>query len=379
MTATMPRHSDVVVSTGPDIPTCGYTATGTWGIRETKTDANSGTGASDDSDSRILSAPRIVTFTPAPSIDKVYFLDQVQAGQVNRAKRVTTYFAGNGVNVARTLHLAGNTVSAVLPIERNRSNGAECKDEFEQVICGVEVGSPLRTNVILVDKSGITTNINALPAPLDPDEWGRLCKAVTDEIQRIGADWFVLGGTLPINTGTGKPVDIRPLFRAVRSHGVAICLDAPVGGALKGWAKACQPNLIKPNAEELANLAGIPVRSLHDAVEAATIVRARGVDTILASLGPDGVLEISERGILWASGPKTQVVNTTGAGDAALAGYLSVARLDSRMQGWRPEALRRAVSWGALAVQQATTLLPHIITNPSDVKITSPERDHLLT
>jgi 1-phosphofructokinase len=327
---------------------------------------------------RDLAVPRIVTLTPAPSIDKVYFLDQVRAGQVNRAKRVATYFAGNGVNVARTLHLAGNAVSAVLPVDRERIAAVGCADELIQVICGVEVGSPLRTNVILVDESGTTTNINALPAPLDPDQWFRLCQAVTDEVQRIGADWFVLGGALPADTSTGASVDIRPLFRTVRSLGVSVCLDAAIGGALSGWAKACQPNLVKPNAEELTILAGIPVRTLRDAVEAATIVRARGVDTVLASLGPDGILEVSDRGTLWARGPQAQVVNTTGAGDAALAGYLSVARRDGQVPGWRQEALRRAVSWGALAVQQATTILPHIITDPCDVLISSPERDRQL-
>jgi 1-phosphofructokinase len=308
----------------------------------------------------------------------VYFLDQVRAGQVNRAKRVATYFAGNGVNVARTLHLAGNAVSAVLPVGRERIATVGCDDELMQVVCGVEVGSPLRTNVILVDESGTTTNINALPAPLDSDEWFRLCEAATDEVQRIGADWFVLGGALPIDRSAGVTVDIKPLFRRMRSLGVSVCLDAAVGGALSAWSKACQPNLVKPNAEELTMMTGIPVRCLRDAVEAATLVRARGVSTVLASLGPDGILEVSDRGTLWGRGPEAQVVNTTGAGDAALAGYLSVARADGQMTGWRYEALRRAVSWGALAVQQATTILPRIITDPCDVLISSPDRDRQL-
>ncbi|GAA3685327.1 1-phosphofructokinase family hexose kinase [Arthrobacter ginkgonis] len=328
---------------------------------------------------RAAASPRVVTLTPAPSIDKVYFLDRVQAGQVNRAKGVATYLAGNGVNVARALHLAGNAVSAVLPVGPEGIAAIGCDDGIMQVACGVEVGRPIRTNVILVDESGLTTNINALPAPLDPGQWDRLCQAAIGEVRRIGADWFVLGGALPIDRSTGVAVDLRPLFRTMRSLGVSVCLDAPVDEAWSGWTDAGQPDLVKPNAAELALMAGIPVLSLRDAVEAAALVRARGVETVLVSLGPDGILEVGGQGALWACGPHAQVVNTTGAGDAALAGYLSVSGRDGRGQGQRYEALRRAVSWGALAVQQETTMLPHAIANAPGILIGLPEGDHRLS
>jgi 1-phosphofructokinase len=279
-----------------------------------------------DAAGRGAASPRVVTLTPAPSIDRVYFLDRVQAGQVNRAKGVATYFAGNGVNVARTLHLAGNAVSAVLPVGREGIPAGGGDDGFMQVVRSVEVGRPIRTNVVLVDETGVTTTINALPAPLEPAQWDRLCEAAIEEVRRMGADWFVLGGALPVDVSTGVAVDVRALFQAMRSLGAAVCLDAAVGGALSGWDEACQPDLVKPNASELALMAGRPVRSLREAVEAAALVRARGVGTVLASLGPDGILEVGGQGTLWARGPHTTVVNTTGAGDAALAGYLSVAR-----------------------------------------------------
>ncbi|MFF0905387.1 UNVERIFIED_CONTAM: PfkB family carbohydrate kinase [Kocuria sp. CPCC 205316] len=320
-----------------------------------------------------------MTFTPAPSIDKVYFLDRVQVGHVNRARSVDTYFAGNGVNVARTLHLAGNTVSAVLPIDRERIAGGGYGDELLKVVRGIDVGSPLRTNVIAVDETGTTTNINAVPAPLDPDQWSGLCRAVIDEVQRIDADWFVLGGSLPVNTSTGTSVDIQPLFHSMRSLGVSICLDSPVGdNTLSKWSRACQPDVVKPNIKELMTMTRITVRCLRDVVDAANLVRASGVDTVLASLGADGILEVSAQGILWGRGPRTQVLNTTGAGDAALAGYLSVAHPESPRTEWCDEALRRAVSWGALAVGQATTVLPHISTEPYEVRIGFPELDRQL-
>lgn len=327
----------------------------------------------------VFAAPRVVTFTPAPCIDKVYFLDRVRTGEVNRANKADTYFAGNGVNVARALHLAGNTVSAVLPIDGEWNVDGSSGTDLLSMVRGIDVGVPLRTNVTIVDETGMTTNINSLPAPLDPGQWSSLCQAVIQEVQRLGADWFVLGGSLPLDANTGATVDIQPLFRTLRSLGVSVCLDSPVGhNALSDWSRGGFPDLVKPNAEELSLMTGSDIRCLGDVVDAANRVRAVGVGTVLTSLGSDGILESGPQGVRWARGPQTHVINTTGAGDAALAGYLSVAHPDSPESGWHDEALKRAVSWGALAVRQATTVLPHVVKGPYEVLIGLPSLDHQL-
>lgn len=219
------------------------------------------------------------------------------------------------VNIARSLHLAGGTVSAVLPVARQRFADAGYGSGLGGVVRGIGIGSPLRTNVTVVDESGITANFNSRPAPLEPGQWSGLCEAVIDEVRQIDADWFVLGGTLPLDASTGLPVDVRPLFARVRGLGVSICLHFPVDCAvLSTWSSGGCPHLVKPNAAELSKMTGTPVRDLRDFVVAAGRVRESGVDTALSSLGSDGILEVGPRGILWASGPRTEVDNTIGAG-----------------------------------------------------------------
>ena len=58
----------------------------------------------------------IVTLTPAPTLDRTYFVHNLQSGGVNRADDVREELAGKGINVTRALHLAGIEAKGVVPI-----------------------------------------------------------------------------------------------------------------------------------------------------------------------------------------------------------------------------------------------------------------------
>ena len=62
----------------------------------------------------------IVTLTPAPTLDRTYFVTNLHSGQVNRADAVGEELAGKGINVARALHLAGIEAPGVVPIGNAR-------------------------------------------------------------------------------------------------------------------------------------------------------------------------------------------------------------------------------------------------------------------
>ncbi|HEY8589070.1 MAG TPA: PfkB family carbohydrate kinase, partial [Naasia sp.] len=122
-------------------------------------------------------------------------------------------------------------------------------------------------------------------------------------------------------------------------------------------------NLIKPNADELANLVGRNLHTLEDALTAGRELIGRGIEIALVSLGVDGALAITADEAHWGRAVATEVVNTTGAGDATLAGFLAHSIVDgSGADGTPatltlPDALGFACSWGALAVALPTTLI----------------------
>jgi 1-phosphofructokinase len=119
------------------------------------------------------------------------------------------------------------------------------------------------------------------------------------------------------------------------------------------------PHLLKPNSEELAQLAGIPEQAvLADPEVALAAVRTlhdRGVPEVLLTLGADGALLSSADGGIWsATPPRIAVRSTVGAGDCSLAGYLL-----ADLAGAGPaERLRSAVAYGAASAALPGSAVP---------------------
>ena len=96
------------------------------------------------------------------------------------------------------------------------------------------------------------------------------------------------------------------------------------------------------------------------AATAARVLVDKGVEAVLATLGPHGAVLVTAKGAWHASPPPTMVVSTVGAGDSSLFGYLL-----GDVQGWTPDhRLALAVAYGSAAAGLAGTTIPH----PSQVR-----------
>lgn len=302
----------------------------------------------------------IVTVSPNPSIDRTVTLTgALVRGAVHRVTSVTAEPGGKGVNVARALTLAGIDNVAVLPAAGHdpiltglRSQGVEFH--------AVPVGLPVRTNLAITEPDGTTTKVNEPGAALDPSEAAALAWAV---VQRAIPDhWVVLAGSLP----PGLPdAWYTEMTAALRAHGCKVAVDtsdAPLAALGAGLHRGA-PDLIKPNAEELAGLAGVSVDSLElplsrgDAgpvVDAARRLVEQGVGAVLATLGAAGAVLVDADGAWLATPPPTTAVSTVGAGDASLAGYIR-AEVAGRSA---PERLQMAVAYGSAAAALPGSTLP---------------------
>ena len=194
---------------------------------------------------------------------------------------------------------------------------------------------------------------------------------------------MVVSGTHPFDSDTGEYLDMTQLFERTREAGARVALDTS-GVPLERLTRSGLVNLIKPNADELANLVGRNLHTVGDALDAGRELNALGIEVALVSLGADGALAITAEEAYWGVAVAPTLVNTTGAGDATLAGFLADSIADEpRVGGGLPRldlqhALGTAVSWGALAVSLPTTLITSIADAPTPVvEVPDPARELL--
>ncbi|KEF02318.1 MULTISPECIES: 1-phosphofructokinase [Streptomyces] len=287
----------------------------------------------------------ILTVTPNPSLDRTYEIPTLERGAVLRATADRIDPGGKGVNVSRAVAAAGHRTLAVLPL--GGPAGAALGDLLAAEgieVAGVPVAGQTRSNISAVEPDGTLTKINAAGPELSADESRALLETV--RTRSAGADWIACCGSLPRGLA---PSWYAELVAQVHQAGARIALDT--SGPSLTAALAARPDVVKPNAEELAQAVGRPLRTVGDAVEAARDLRKLGAGAVLASLGADGQLLVDADGERFASARVATVRSNVGAGDASLAGFLAAGGVGVR-------ALASAVAYGAAAVQLPGSAMP---------------------
>ncbi|NSC25385.1 1-phosphofructokinase [Streptomyces albus subsp. chlorinus] len=287
----------------------------------------------------------IVTVTPNPSLDRTYELPGLTRGAVLRAGADRVDPGGKGVNVSRAVAAAGHRTVAVLPL--GGPEGAllaRLLDQHGIEAAGVPVDGSTRVNITLVEPDGTLTKVNAAGPRISPAAAEALLEHV--RVRASGADWVACCGSLPRGL---SPEWYGELVARSHRAGARIALDTS-GPALASALRE-RPDVVKPNAEELAEAVGRPLATVGDAVKAAEELRGRGARTVLASLGAAGQLLADGSDVWFGSGPAVPVRSDVGAGDASLAGFLAAG-------GSGPAALAAAVAHGTAAVQLPGSAMP---------------------
>ena len=308
----------------------------------------------------------IVTLTPAPTLDRTYFVTNLHSGAVNRADSVGEELAGKGINVARALHLAGIEAPGVVPIG-NAEKGILERTGSKKFLIPMWIEGTIRVSTTVLEHDGPTTKINEAPKPLTHDEWMRVIDLTEQTVKDNDAKWLVVAGALPIDQSTGTFVDLHPIFERMAKLGVRVALDTS-GEPLAYWVRQGDAAILKPNAEELASAVKRSLFSNGDVVEAARELCAHGVECVLASLGSDGMLAVTKNRAWSTRTTPVKVINTVGAGDATLAGFLAAITKNPLPEGHEdigvsfnvPVGAMAAVQWGAVKVSQPTSGLDNI-------------------
>ncbi|MFF1509256.1 1-phosphofructokinase [Streptomyces sp. NPDC058326] len=301
----------------------------------------------------------ILTVTPNPSLDRTYEIPALDRGEVLRAGAERVDPGGKGVNVSRAVAAAGHRTVAVVPL------GGAPGALVAQLLAGqgievapVPVAGHTRSNIALAEPDGTLTKVNAPGPELTEEESETLLTTVG--AYSPAADWIACCGSLP--RGLTAAWYARLVTRA---HGAGARIALDTSGPSLLAALAARPDVVKPNADELAEAVGRPLLTVGDAVKAAEELRGLGAGAVLASLGADGQLLVSAAGVWYGHATVSVVRSDVGAGDASLAGFLTAG-------GEGPDALAAAVAHGAAAVRLPGSEMPTPgDLDPSAVTVTS--------
>jgi 1-phosphofructokinase len=302
----------------------------------------------------------IVTVTPNPSIDRTVTLTApLTRGAVHRVTSVTTEPGGKGVNVAKALTLAGLDAVAVLPAPATDPLVDALQASAVAFRC-VPTTEAVRTNLAITEHDGTTTKLNEPGAALDTAALQALTRCVIESAE--GAAWVVLSGSLPPGVPDNWYADIVAQLAPYPCRVAIDTSEGPLAALVDSFDRAA-PDLIKPNAEELAGVLGFSPQALEAAVaqgDPAPVIAAarqlvdRGVGAVLATLGSAGAVLVDETGSWMATPPPIVPRSTVGAGDASLAGYIR-ADVSGAVP---PQRLQMAVAYGSAAAALPGSALP---------------------
>ena len=84
------------------------------------------------------------------------------------------------------------------------------------------------------------------------------------------------------------------------------------------------PFLIKPNNHELGEIFGVKITEKADVIHYAKQLQEKGARNVLVSMAGEGAVLVAEDGTVYRSeAPKGTVINSVGAGDSMVAGFLA--------------------------------------------------------
>lgn len=258
----------------------------------------------------------INTITLNPSLDYIVRVNDFNTGSVNRSEKEDIYAGGKGINVSIVLKNLGVENTALGFISgftgeeiENIVKGHGVNSEFIKLNSGMS-----RINVKL--KSKEETEINGMGPKITEDNVKELYHKLSDMKE---GDFLVLAGSIP----NSLPNDIyEKIMKDFEHKNINFVVDATKDLLLN--VLKYKPFLIKPNHHELGEMFNVELSNLEEIITYAKKLQELGARNVVISMAGDGAILITEDGeVSKLDVPKGQLVNSVGAGDSMVAGFLA--------------------------------------------------------
>lgn len=258
----------------------------------------------------------IFTVTFNPSLDYIVRVDEMRLGTINRTNYEQLLPGGKGINVSIVLGNLGHP-SRALGFSAGVTGVA-----LEKLLADAGVDADLVhvkegfTRINAKVKAVEETELNGQGPRIAPDD----VDALFSKLDVLGQDdTLVISGSVP-NT---LPSDMyEQVMERLAGRGVRIVVDAERD--LLTRVLPYRPFLVKPNNHELGDIFGVTLKTREEVVPYARRMQEMGAQNVLVSMaGEGGVLVAADGQVYQSPAAKGTVVNSVGAGDSCVAGFLA--------------------------------------------------------
>ena len=258
----------------------------------------------------------IFTVTFNPSLDYIVRVDEMRLGTINRTNYEQLLPGGKGINVSIVLGNLGHP-SRALGFSAGVTGAA-----LEKLLADTGVDADLVhvkagfTRINAKVKAVEETELNGQGPRIAPED----VDALFSKLDVLGQDdTLVISGSVP-NT---LPSDMyEQVMERLAGRGVRIVVDAERD--LLTRVLPYRPFLVKPNNHELGDIFGVELRTRDEVVPYARRLQEMGAANVLVSMaGEGGVLVAADGQVYQSPAAKGTVVNSVGAGDSCVAGFLA--------------------------------------------------------
>lgn len=258
----------------------------------------------------------IFTVTFNPSLDYIVRVDEMRLGTINRTNYEQLLPGGKGINVSIVLGNFGHP-SRALGFSAGVTGVA-----LEKLLADAGVDADLVhvkegfTRINAKVKAVEETELNGQGPRIAPED----VDALFSKLDVLGqVDTLVISGSVP-NT---LPSDMyEQVMERLAGRGVRIVVDAERD--LLTRVLPYRPFLVKPNNHELGDIFGVTLKTRDEVVPYARRMQEMGAQNVLVSMaGEGGVLVAADGQVYQSPAAKGTVVNSVGAGDSCVAGFLA--------------------------------------------------------
>ena len=258
----------------------------------------------------------IYTVTFNPSLDYIVRVNSFRAGVINRTVYENVLPGGKGINVSIVLSNLGHD-SVALGFTAGFT-GEDIEELLRDFGCGTDFirvrEGFSRINVKM--RSDAETEINGQGPRITGEDIDRLYEKLD---RLIPGDILIISGSVP----GALPQDVyERIMERLQGRNIRVIVDAEKG--LLTRVLRFHPWLIKPNNHELGDIYAAALRTREEVIPYAKKLQEEGARNVLISMAGEGAVFISEDGDVYESpAPEGTLVNSVGAGDSMVAGFVS--------------------------------------------------------